>query len=296
MSIPELLPSITTYPYDTSVKILLFGPRGYLGTHFRSLYPDAALSDADIGDLVAVRAALDEVTPDVVINCAGRTGRPNVDWCETHVEETIWANTTGPLVLLHACMERGIFLLHLSSGCVYEGDNGGRGFTEADEPNFRGSVYSRSKADADRVLQEFPVLILRLRMPFEGSLHPRGLIGKLSTYKKVLDMQNSMTYVPDLLTAADTLLQAKQTGIFHITNPGTISLAEIARRYKEKIDPAFDFTPVTYENLMASVLKAPRSNCVLSTEKIEAHGVQLRSISDAVDEALKIISNDKKRL
>jgi dTDP-4-dehydrorhamnose reductase len=41
---------------------------------------------------------LDEVKPDVVINAAGKTGKPNVDWCEDHKEETLRSNDTGPLV------------------------------------------------------------------------------------------------------------------------------------------------------------------------------------------------------
>ena len=49
---------------------------------------------------------VEEVTPDVVINCAGKTGRPNVDWCEDHKEETVRANVTGPLILLDECRKQ----------------------------------------------------------------------------------------------------------------------------------------------------------------------------------------------
>ena len=31
---------------------------------------------------------------DVIINCLGRTGRPNVDWCESHKTETYESNLT----------------------------------------------------------------------------------------------------------------------------------------------------------------------------------------------------------
>jgi 3,5-epimerase/4-reductase len=46
---------------------------------------------------------LDEVKPTHVLNAAGVTGRPNVDWCEDHKEETIRANVIGALNLVLLC-------------------------------------------------------------------------------------------------------------------------------------------------------------------------------------------------
>src|SRR3989338_11654987 len=125
------------------MKILLFVAKGYLGHLFLEHYPDAVPSSVDIADSTAVSEELDRVKPDIVINAAGKTGRPNVEWCEDHKEETLHANVTGALVLLEECLKRNIYLVHMSSGCIYEGDKGGAGFTEEDPPNFSGSFYSR---------------------------------------------------------------------------------------------------------------------------------------------------------
>ena len=190
---PVLLGSGAYSATILGMKMLLFGARGYLGQHFLRRYPTVEVSNADIADPKQVADALDAARPDVVINAVGKTGRPNVDWCEDHREETVRSNVTGPLILLDECAKRGAYWVHLSSGCIYEGDNGGRGFAEDDEPNFSGSFYARSKTWAERVLREFPVLILRLRMPFDGSCHERSLITKLSKYTRVLDEPNSLT-------------------------------------------------------------------------------------------------------
>ena len=104
------------------MKVMIFGSRGYLGGYFHTLYPDAVCSDVDIADPKAVSSILDAENPDVVINTAGRTGRPNVDWCEDHKLETMHSNVTGPLVLLEECGKRNIYWVHLGSGCVYKGD------------------------------------------------------------------------------------------------------------------------------------------------------------------------------
>ncbi len=256
-----------------------------MGQQFLSLYPDAVAPSVDIADAAAVGRALDAEKPDIVINAAGKTGVPNVDWCEDHQLETIHSNVTGPLVLLEECGRRGIYWVHLSSGCVYLGDNGGKGFSEDDPPNFDGSFYSRTKAWSEAVLREFPVLILRLRMPFDKAPHPRNLLNKLKEYTHILDAQNSITYLPDFLQAAGKLIAKRRTGIFNMVNAGSISPYRIMELYRELVDPSHTFERLQLKDLPQRV-KAGRSTCVLSTKKLEGEGIAVRPVEEAVREAL----------
>jgi dTDP-4-dehydrorhamnose reductase len=266
------------------MKVLIFGSGGYLGGYFQALYPDAITPKADIADAVAVSKALEKEKPDVVINAAGKTGRPNVDWCEDHKKETLDSNVLGPLVLLRECAARNIYWVHLGSGCIYDGDNGGRGYAETDLPNFRGSFYSRTKSWTDQMLQEFPVLNLRLRMPFDGTDSPRNLLMKLKGYSKILDVQNSITYLPDFFPAAKALIEQRATGTFNMVNGGTVSPYQIMELYAKIVDPKHTFERLTLEGL-SSVTRAARSNCVLSNEKLLSRGVAMRNIQDALREA-----------
>lgn len=274
--------------YTSIVKILLFGSRGYLGEQFQKLYPHALCPKMDIADAKGVAEILECEKPDVVINAAGKTGRPNIDWCETHKEETVHSNVLGPLVLLEECMKRKTYLVHLSSGCIYEGDNHGKGFSENDPPNFAGSFYSRTKAWIDMLLSEFPVLILRLRMPFDGSRNERNLIMKLAKYPKVLDVKNSLTYLPDLLVTAKNLIKKKKTGVYHVVNPGNISPYEVMLRYKEMVDPSHTVERLTLQDL-GTVVQAGRSNCILSTAKLESEGIRLQPLDKALNEAFRML-------
>jgi 3,5-epimerase/4-reductase len=267
------------------MQIVLFGARGYLGSHFQALYPEAFASPANIADREAVRAVLDERKPDIILNCAGKTGKPNVDWCETHKEETLHGNVTGPLVLLEEAQFRGIYLVHMSSGCIYAGDNGGQGFSETDAPNFFGSFYSRTKAWSDQILAEFPVLILRLRMPFDGSASPRSLLMKLRKYQKVLDEPNSLTCIPDFLRAAEALIAKRATGIYNVVNEGVMSPLQVMEAYRDIVDPAHTFHPLTVQDL-GTVVTAGRSNCRLSTAKLRGEGITMRPVEEAVRDAL----------
>ena len=91
------------------------------------------------------------VRPSHVFNAAGVTGRPNVDWCETHKVETIRANVVGTLTLADVCKEQGLIMVNFATGCIFEYDEkhpqgSGVGFKEDDKPNFTGSFYSKTKA------------------------------------------------------------------------------------------------------------------------------------------------------
>lgn len=266
-------------------KVLIFGGGGYLGGKLREMYPDAAAPTVDIADPVAVRKVLDDVKPDTVINAAGKTGKPNVDWCEDHKEETLRANVTGPLVLLEECMKRGIYFVHVGSGCIFTGPRkGGGGYTEEDEPNFTGSFYSLTKAMSDRLLKPFPVLQLRIRMPFDGTNSPRNLLTKLRGYKRVLDAKNSITYMPDFFEALKTLVAKRATGIYNVVNPGAVSPYDIMVRYKKEVDPSHEFEKISVEEL-SQVVRAGRSNCELDVSKLEKEGVVMRPSSEAIAEA-----------
>lgn len=282
--------------YTTYVSILLFGPRGFIGSHMLQQFPDAVPSNVDIANLAAVAEELDHVHPDIVINCVGKTGTPNVDWCEDHREETFRSNVTGPLVLMEECRKHGIYWMHVSSGCVYSGDNGGRGFSETDPPNFQRSFYSRTKQWTDAMLQEFAspvngkggILVLRIRMPFQSEDHPKNLLSKIVKFTKVIDVQNSVTYIPDFLDTASTLIDRRRTGIWHTVNPGSISLYHIACRFAEiQRKPK----PERLTEMQAvRMTKAARSNCVLSTEKLFSEGIRLPSAMERVEQVFRAMT------
>lgn len=280
------------------MKFLIYGHRGYLGGHFRAFLEEkgevVVLGRADVGRLDEVEKDLAEHVPDVVLNCAGVTGRPNVDWCEDHPAETLYGNVTGPLILLQACVAAGMDessgprLVNLGSGCIYNGYNDGQGFSEDDPPNFDGSFYSRNKAWVERILFEFPVLQFRLRMPIDANNGPRNFITKITHYDKVASVPNSMTVIEDLLPAAYELMKRDRTGIYNMTNPGVIDHETILNLYKEIVDPNFTFTLVPMEELYRGKhIKAGRSNCQLSTAKLEAEGLGMRPIEEAIRDCLE---------
>jgi dTDP-4-dehydrorhamnose reductase len=264
-------------------RALIFG-NGYVGSRFAARIPGAVIARADITDRQAVRKALQDHRPASVLNCAGKTGRPNIDWCEDHAAETMASNTLGPLVLAMECLDAGVPFAHVGTGCIYTGDDGGGGYRETDAPNFTGNVYTRSKILSEQALRELPVLQLRLRLPIDSIPDPRNLVTKLAKYRKVIDVRNSISVLDDFVDASVALLEKRRTGIYNMTNPGSITLARILDLYKEVVDPGLTYEVVRPDQLPA--LRTGRAQCTLNTDKLAAEGVILPPIDAAIRSAL----------
>jgi 3,5-epimerase/4-reductase len=258
---------------------LVYGRTGWIGGLLGELLTARgarwSFGAARLEDRAAVAADLAAARPTHVLNAAGRTGRPNVDWCEAHRAETLRANVIGCLTLADIAAAAGVHVTYFGTGCIFEYDAahpvGGPGFTETDAPNFRGSYYSHTKAAVEDLLAAYTnVLTLRVRMPIVADLtYPRNFIAKIIAYKRVVDVPNSMTVLPELLPAALSMAERKITGIVNFTNPGAVSHNEILAMYRDAVDPDFTWENFSLEE-QAKVIVAARSNNELDTARLEA--------------------------
>ena len=270
------------------MKILIFGAQGFIAKRMLETWPQAIGSDARIDDKAAVLRALEEHQPDAVVNAAGRTGRPNVDWCESHPVETMHDNVLGALTLAAACQERGVYLLQLSSGCIFYGDSPDpRGWREDDYAN-PSATYSRSKYAAELALMNYPqVSIVRLRMPIDERPGERNLIDKLAKYKQVVDVGNSVTIVKDLIDVCYQLIERKAGGVFHAVNPGIMRHRDLLNLYREYVDPAHQVEWIREEDLLAKgLVTKKRSNNIMQSERLHALGIYMRPIDVALRDTM----------
>ena len=128
---------------------LLFGKTGWIGGKLIELLTAQGktfhLANSRTYNREDVLAEVEKYKPTHVLNAAGVTGKPNVDWCEDHRAETIRSNVIGTLVVADVCSEKGIHHLLYATGCIFEYDAeheiGGKGFTEDDHANFHASYY-----------------------------------------------------------------------------------------------------------------------------------------------------------
>lgn len=269
------------------MKILIIGA-GWLGRRCAESWPDAVLSEKIIATVDDVLSLLDEHKPGAVLNSAGIVGKPNVDWCETNQVETIKGNTILPLVIAEACQARGVYLLHMGTGCIFYGDAPDKiAWKESDYAN-PVAVYTRTKYAADLCLTTLPnVGIARIRMPIDEIPSGANLIGKLAKYERIIDVENSVTIVPDMISVFRSLLEKKAEGIFHVTNPGTIKHREIIAMYEELVDPGHKNEWITEQDLVDTGLaKKKRSNNFMQSENLEKMGIHMRPIKEALRDTM----------
>lgn len=213
----------------------------------------------------------------VVINAAGFTGTPNVDECEYRKKETIEGHIVFPLRL----EQHGQPIIHITSGCVYNGYKEG-GWTEDDPPNFdftNGSFYSGCKAMQQEVLDLTRHYLLRIRLPFGARAHPRNYLTKLKNYERLIDVTNSLSSIEDVAkTAVFFAVHFPEPGIYNVVCRGSVSTREVAslmglaKRW---------FTDEEF----SKAVRAPRSNCTLSSAKLNRL-LPVRSVADALREAI----------
>lgn len=288
-----------------SLKVLLYGGRGWIGGLFAGCLRDAGhtviLADARADDAAA---ELDAVAPDRVVSLVGRThgpGCPTIDYLEAkgRLVDNLRDNLYAPLVLAQACATRGIHMTYMGTGCIFTFDEAHPvptpenpappGFTEGDAPNFFGSSYSIAKGYTDRLMHDLfntTALNVRIRMPISGEPNPRNFITKIASYERICSIQNSMTVLDELLPLLVCAMEQKEVGTLNLTNPGTIEHNEVLALYKEIVDPAFEWRNFTYEE-QAKVLAADRSNNRLDTARLEAMFPGVRPIREAVAAALR---------
>ena len=286
--------------------VILLGSTGYIGQEFKKQLEELNVEtycisrhDYNYYDLGVLRQILHERRPEFLINCAGYTGKPNVDACEDNQEETRRANVGLVQTISKACLMNGTKWGHVSSGCIYQGTKGANGFTELDMPNFsfglgNCSYYSGTKAQAEEIIAHTggDCYIWRLRIPFDEYDSPRNYLTKLIKYPMTLDANNSISHKGDFVKYCLALWERKADfGIYNVVNTGAVTTKQVTNEINNilGIDKDFKFFAREQDMYDMGFARTPRSNCVLDNTKLVAalRPMRVRTAINAVKEALR---------
>ena len=289
--------------------ILLFGSKGWIGSKILHLLKDkhivvSASSRAD--DITSIRNEIKEkekesLTPIThIMSFIGRTHGvyenekiSTIDYLEKpgKLVDNVQDNLYAPISLALLCKELNIHFTYLGTGCIFEYDeehpygNEETGFQETSTPNFTGSSYSIVKGFTDQLMKQLPVLNVRIRMPITHEYNERNFITKITHYKKVCSIPNSMTVLNELLPLMLELAMRKEVGTINLTNPGVITHNEILEMYKEIVDPAFTWENFTQEE-QNTILLSKRSNNCLDTHVLQEFFPNVKTIKNSVRDIL----------
>ena len=224
----------------STAPLLITGRTGTLGQAFRRICRIRGLeavcldrATLDIADAAAIAQALRRYQPWAVVNTAGYV---HVDAAETDAARCHRENALGPALLAEACAARGIQLLTFSSDLLFDGQQR-QAYLETDRARPL-NVYGHSKLQAERaVLARLPAALVVRTSAFFSAWDPHNFVHHAlaaaragQPFAAADDLRITPTSVPDLVNTALDLLLDEERGVWHLTNHGTCTWAELARQ------------------------------------------------------------------
>lgn len=220
------------------MKVLVTGAGGMLAEDLITClsergYEIVALprNELDITDLGAIRAAVNNFEPELMINCAAYT---KVDKAEKEKKRALTVNGFGVQNLCLLCQERDIPLAHFSTDYVFDGTKESP-YTIYDEPNPI-SAYGRSKLLGEKYILWLLSKFYLIRTSWLFGLYGKNFIEtmlELGQREKQISVVNDQrgcpTWTYHLAQAVVDLIETERYGIYHITNSEPTTWFEFAR-------------------------------------------------------------------
>lgn len=228
------------------MRILLFGKNGQVGWELqRALMPLGEISalgaaDVNLADADALRRAVRNFRPSVVINAAAYTA---VDRAEAEPELAFAVNATAPGILAEECKGIDALLVHYSTDYVFDGQKNAP-YTEDDLPNPL-NVYGKSKLAGEQAIASVGCSHLILRTSWVYGLRGDNFLTKFITWAKqhkvvniVQDQVASPTWSRFLAETVAHLAalesktpgwSAARSGVYHLAGGGAVSRYNFAQ-------------------------------------------------------------------
>jgi dTDP-4-dehydrorhamnose reductase len=237
--------------------------------------------DLDITRAESVDAMLQAFQPWAIVNTVSYT---QIDAAERNQAACYRVNVDGASLLAARCAAHNIALLTFSSDLVFDGGQH-TPYLERDTVAPL-NVYGATLAAAEvQVLDLFPAaLVVRTSMgfsPWDQHNVVTTALGKLAARQAVFaadDQVVSPTYAPDLVDTCLDLLIDGECGVWHLSNQGAITWADLVREAAQRA--GLDRSGIVGQPASALGLVAPRPRySVLSSER----GCLLPTLEHALD-------------
>ena len=212
------------------MKILLTGRSGQVGWELERALPalgEVLATDRDTLDLAdpdAIRRAVREGKPDVIVNAAAYTA---VDRAESEPNLARQINAVAPGILAEEAKRAGALLVHYSTDYVFDGTKTSP-YTEDDPPNPL-NVYGRTKLEGERAIAASGCRHLILRTSWVYASRGKNFlltVLRLAATQPELcvvdDQHGAPTWARDISHATLCLLECPTlpTGQYHLTAAG----------------------------------------------------------------------------
>ena len=226
-------------------RVLIVGANGQLAFDLIKIFSNdyeiikAVHDDFDVADKIATENFIKNYTPDIVINTAAYH---KTEECELNPEKSFAVNAMGAFNVAKATKKVNAKVIFISTDYVFDGSK--EFFTEGDIPNPL-NVYGASKLAGENLTKIVNENYYIIRTSWLYGVHKSGKGNNFVTLmlekakngeniKVINDQFGSPTYTYDLALKIKELIDKNiSSGIYHITNSGSCSWYEFARKIFE---------------------------------------------------------------
>lgn len=281
------------------MRYLIVGASGQIGGHLRArleaaghtvagtyaTVPVDGLVSLDLAHTDALRAAVADLQPEVVILAAGWTW---VDGNEGDPGKAHALNCTQPAALCRMAEERGARFVVFSTDYVFDG-TAERPYRE-DDPTAPLNVYGEAKRAMEEAVLAIGArhLILRTSTVYGPERQGKNFVYQLVRrlrgglpFRVPNDQVATPSYAPDVADATLALLDQGAEGIWHVVGPDALARHELAAKACAVFD--LDMSAVQVDPTSALKQAATRPlMAALDSSKLAAAGVRVRGVDDGL--------------
>jgi len=287
---------------EDGMKVLVTGAGGMLGKdllpcllergHESLAFPH---DDLDITDLRAIKTAVNNFRPELIINCAAYT---KVDEAEREQEHAFMVNGLGVHNLCLTCQERDIPLVHFSSDYVFDGTKAGP-YIIYDTPNPI-NAYGRSKLIGEKYVLWLLSKFYLIRTSWLFGLHGKNFVETMLKFGQgqkhtsvVNDQRGCPTWTCHLAQAVVALIETGRYGIYHITNSEPTTWFDFAREILRLSNADIEVSP-TSSDKFPQPAKRPQNSVLDPFPLPEVLAREMPCWRDALKEYLELRNSVKK--
>ncbi|MEA3359507.1 MAG: dTDP-4-dehydrorhamnose reductase [Thermodesulfobacteriota bacterium] len=270
------------------MKILLTGSSGMLGSECETILKDdyeviaPKKDEFDITSWDQVTMGINQLSPDIVFNCAGFT---RVDDCEKEKKLSERINVEGARNLAQVASRYEKFIIHISSNFVFSGKKKLPQPYFEDDPMVPLSFYGLTKMESEMAVKQNSRRYIIIRTGWLYSIQGKNFLKDIlkvalkknkEPIKVVDDQLGSPTWVHRLALQIKTLIDNKKEGTYHATSEGYCSRYEWVKYFFDKMEIKTPLLPCSTKDYPRPAARP--LNSILENRQLKIEGFNIMPV------------------
>jgi dTDP-4-dehydrorhamnose reductase len=267
------------------MNILLTGASGRLGSEcmevlksdYEIIAPDKEEFDITSWDKVITN--INQLSPDIILNCAAFTG---VDECERERKPAERINVEGPRNLAQGAARYGKLIAHISSDFVFNGRKRLPQPYFEDDPMDPLSFYGVTKMEGEIAVKQNAPNFIIIRIGWLYGIRGDNFVKKIlrsalskdrESISVVNDQFGSPTWSYRVAHQIKVLIDKGKEGVYHATSEGYCSRYDWAKYFLQKMEVKTPVIPCATKDYATPAVRPV--NSILENRQLKKEGLNI---------------------